>query len=281
MLKQVKQSFSKELSTIYDAQECKELFLLGAQELLKLSRSQTLLESSRELTEDEKNGFETLLASLKKGMPIQYALGNAWFYGMKLKVNESVLIPRPETEELVEMILRENPDAVSLIDIGTGSGCIPIAIKKNLPQMNVWGLDISTDALHVAKENAEQEQCTIHFVEADILSKVDFFTEQKFDVIVSNPPYITPSEQAEMTENVVGYEPHIALFIPEEHPLLFYEAIAVFAKKHLNRGGKLYFEINRRFGQELKVYLETMGFINIRLYQDMHGADRMMSASVQ
>lgn len=280
MLKQVEQAFLKELSTIYDAQESKELFFMGAEELLNLSRSQLFLQSSRALTEAEKSDFEALLTSLKKGMPIQYALGYAWFYGMKLKVNESVLIPRPETEELVAMILKENQDAVSLLDIGTGSGCIPVAIKKNSPKMEVWGLDISPEALRVANANAQQEDCAVHFIEADILLESDAFLQQRFDIIVSNPPYITPSEQAEMDENVLGFEPHLALFISEDRPLLFYEAIAAFAQKHLNSGGRLYFEINRRFGPELKAYLEAKGFRDVGLYQDMHGADRMIRAAI-
>lgn len=279
MLKQVEQAFRTRLQPLYDSIESKELFLLCAEELLGLSRGSILLQKTRELNGEEQRAFERLLASLEKGVPIQYALGTAWFYGMKLFVNNAVLIPRPETEELVALILKEHQgSAPTVLDIGTGSGCIPLAIKRNLTNARVFGLDISAKALQVAKRNAENEQLNISFVEADILSEENPFPKQKFDVIVSNPPYITPSEQRDMLENVLEHEPHLALFIPEEKPLLFYEAIAKFAKRHLNSGGDLYFEINRRFGQELKSYLESTGFENVRLLQDMHGADRMISA---
>ncbi|HUH75374.1 MAG TPA: peptide chain release factor N(5)-glutamine methyltransferase [Chitinophagales bacterium] len=279
MLKEVEKEFSKRLSHLYDLQEIKEIFLLCAEEILALSRTEIILQKDRDLGDDVRFRFEALLSSLEKGVPIQYALGYAWFYGMKLKVNEGVLIPRPETEELVALILKENRHKnPKIIDIGTGSGCIPIALKKHLPEAEVWGLDVSPEALKVASENAKNENCAINFVEADILHADKVFPQHNFDIIVSNPPYITPSEKSAMAANVLDHEPHLALFIPEENPLLFYEVIAGFAKERLCKGGKLYFEINRRFSQELKVHLVKLGFTEVEVHLDMHGADRMVSA---
>ncbi len=281
MLKQVEKEFSKRLVHLYDSQEIKEIFLLCAGEILALSRTEIILQKSMELNDEARSSFDVMLSSLEKGIPIQYVLGYAWFYGMKLKVNEGVLVPRPETEELVALILKENRNRrPKILDIGTGSGCIPIAIKKQLPQSEVSALDISPDALKVATINAENENCAIRFVEADILHAEHLFPDQEFDIIVSNPPYITPSEKSMMAVNVLDHEPHLALFIPEEKPLLFYEAIADFAKIHLCKGGKLYFEINRRFSKELKAHLVKLGFIEVKIHQDMHGADRMISAGI-
>lgn len=278
MLKQIEKEFSKRLGHLYDLQEIKEIFLLSAEEILALSRTQIILQKDRDLDDEMKFRFETLLSSLEKGIPLQYVLGYAWFYGMKLTVSEAVLIPRPETEELVALILKENRNRrPKIIDIGTGSGCIPIAIKKRLPEAEVWAVDISPEALKVANINAENESCAVRFMEVDIFNAENLFPHHSFDIIVSNPPYITPSEKSKMAVNVLNHEPHLALFIPEEKPLLYYEAIADFAKVHLCKGGKLYFEINRRFSQELKAYLVKSGFIDVKIHQDMHGADRMVS----
>lgn len=278
MLKQVEKEFLKRLGHLYGAQEIKEIFLLSAEEILTLSRADIILQKNVELAKEDKSKLEKLLVSLESGIPLQYALGYAWFYGMKLQVKQSVLIPRPETEELVALILKEHQHTrPKILDIGTGSGCIPIAIKKHLKEAEVWAVDISSEALEVAAKNAENENCVINFVEADILNVDDSLSLQKFDVIVSNPPYITPSEKAEMAAHVLKHEPHIALFIPEDKPLLFYEAISVFAKERLSEKGKLYFEINRRFGKELQAMLEELGFVDVKIHLDIYGADRMVS----
>lgn len=281
MLKQVENEFLNRLGHLYDTHEITEIFLVVAEEILGLSRSNVILRKDLELSEEDKLKLENVLASLESGIPLQYALGYAWFYGMKLQVNEAVLIPRPETEELVALILKENRlELPKIIDIGTGSGCIPIAIKKHLKEAEVWAVDISSEALDVAATNAKNENCVVNFMEADILSANNSLLQQKFDIIVSNPPYITPSEKAAMASHVLDHEPHIALFIPEEEPLLFYEVIALFAKKHLSKGGKLYFEINRRFGRELQSMLEGLGFADVKIHQDMYGADRMISCGI-
>jgi release factor glutamine methyltransferase len=278
MLKQVEKEFLGRLGHLYDLQEIKEIFLLCAEEVLTLSRTEIILQKDSNLDDEVRFKFDTLLSSLEKGTPVQYVLGYSWFYGMKLKVNKAVLIPRPETEELVSLILKENRHRTpKILDIGTGSGCIPIAIKKHLPEAEVWALDISPEALKVASENAQNENCAINFVEADILHADNLFAQTNFDIIVSNPPYITPSEKSAMAANVLDHEPHLALFIPEENPLLFYEVIAGFAKERLCKGGKLYFEINRRFSQDLKAHLVKSGFTEVEVHLDIHGADRMVS----
>ena len=279
MLKQVEKEFLDRLSYLYDLQEIKEIFLLCAEDVLGLSRTEIILKKDSNLDDEVIIKFDILLSSLEKGIPVQYVLGYSWFYGMKLKVNEAVLIPRPETEELVALILKENRHRTpKILDIGTGSGCIPIAIKKHLPEAEVWALDISPEALKVASENAQSENCVINFVEADIFLVDKLFAQTNFDLIVSNPPYIPPSEKSAMAANVLDHEPHLALFIPEENPLLFYRVIINFAKERLCKGGKLYFEINRRFSQELKENLVRAEFVEVEIHMDIHGSDRMVSA---
>lgn len=279
MLRQIEKEFLMRLEHLYDFQEIKEIFRWCAEEVLTLSRTEISLQKDINLDEKEKFRFDTLLYSLEKGTPVQYVLGYSWFYGMKLKVNNAVLIPRPETEELVALILKENSlTTPKILDIGTGSGCIPIAIKKHLPEAKVWALDISPKALEIAAENAQNENCAINFVEADIFHVDNLLAPTNLDLIVSNPPYITPSEKSAMACNVLDHEPHLALFIPEENPLLFYRFIINFAKERLCKGGKLYFEINRRFSKELKENLMREEFVDVEIHLDIHGADRMVSA---
>jgi release factor glutamine methyltransferase len=199
---------------------------------------------------------------------------------MKLYVNEQVLIPRPETEELVEWIAQTNKGKAHLrvLDIGTGSGCIPLALYQQLQQPEIHAIDISSGALEVARQNAATQQATIHFHQADILDNANWHVLPVFDCIVSNPPYITLSEKQEMQENVLAHEPHLALFVPDEDPLRFYRAIASFALQHLAPGGQLYFEINEAWGKETAELLTGKGFTNIELKQDLQGKDRMLKA---
>src|SRR5690554_3040474 len=196
---------------------------------------------SGEVSDSDQESFQNIQTALIKGKPLQHILGQAWFFGLSFQVNEHVLIPRPETEELVDLIIRENNKApIKLLDIGTGSGCIPIALKKNLPATSsVYALDISPEALAVARKNAEALQADVQFIQNDILSEnpVILLLNEKFDVMVSNPPYITPAEKKEMHVNVLDHEPHLALFVEEEQPLIFYEAIARYAKQQLKSGG--------------------------------------------
>ncbi|HWL00024.1 MAG TPA: peptide chain release factor N(5)-glutamine methyltransferase, partial [Parapedobacter sp.] len=205
----------------------------------------------------------------------------AWFMGMKLAVSPAVLIPRPETEELVQLIIDHQSTSASLriIDIGTGSGCIAIALKKALPQAHVYALDVSDDALGIARRNAESQSAYINFIHADILEwELIFQDEQRFNIVVSNPPYITADEQVDMHNNVLEHEPHLALFVQGEAPLLFYEHIGAFASHHLQKGGDLYVEINRGYGQAVCNLFQKKELGIVSLLQDMQGADRMVHA---
>lgn len=280
MLEQVEKEFLRRLAHLYDAGEIKEMFLWVAEALLGKSRSEVLMNKNMGVCDADLQRFQLLLQKLEKGEPLQYALGYAWFYGIRLKVNSAVLIPRPETEELVARIVSEHRgSSPKILDIGTGSGCIPIALKKSLPRAAVWAMDISREALKVAKENAIAAGCDVSFIEGDILHPSSFFLPHFFDIIVSNPPYIPPVEKSAMGSHVLNHEPHLALFVPEEKPLLFYESIAHFALQKLNTSGTLYFEINRRFGKEVQALLRELGFVDVDIQQDMHNADRIVTAT--
>ncbi len=203
----------------------------------------------------------------------------AWFYGEKYFVNENVLIPRPETEELVELICNENKqNSLTLLDIGTGSGCIPISIKKKKSDWNVYAVDVSKAALEVARKNSDTLRVLVAFYEIDIL-KTPSIEHLKFDIIVSNPPYIAKKEAHTMNDTVLQFEPHLALFVENNDPLLFYKVIADFALANLNPTGKLYFEINQQLGREVIELLENKGFSNVTLHKDLSDNDRMVSAN--
>jgi len=280
----IENQFVDELAELYDADEVRQLFFFLLQERFGWSRADYLLRKREHLDEEETRILLDVLPSLKAAVPIQYILGYAWFRGMKLSVNPSVLIPRPETEELVQLITEHrrtaNTDTFEMIDIGTGSGCIAIALKKEFPLAAVYALDISADALYVARQNAHNQSLTVHFIQADILEwDVVFQDGQLFDVVVSNPPYITEHERKDMHPNVLLHEPHEALFVGENMPLLYYEHIAAFAWAHLKPGGMLYFEINRAFGHEITELLKKKGYTNVQLKQDMQGADRIVHAT--
>jgi release factor glutamine methyltransferase len=210
--------------------------------------------------------------------PVQYVIGTAWFYNMPFKVNEAVLIPRPETEELVQWILDEKDSRknATLLDIGTGSGCIPIAIKKNWPAAEVHALDVSNEALETAQANAKALDADVHFQKTNILDEKEW-PQQQFDIIVSNPPYIPVQESEMLEKNVTDWEPHLALFVPNNDPLLFYRKIAGFAMKHLSPGGVLYFECHQQFASQVAAMLEKEGFA-ATLKQDLFGNERMVKA---
>ena len=232
------------------------------------------------------NGQEDLLAKytaqLLDHTPVQYVLEEAWFAGMRLFVNQHVLIPRPETEELVEWIISDyafsaNPN-LRIADIGTGSGCIPIALKKKLTTAAITAIDISPDALAVAQRNANSQAVDIDFMQADILDNEDWKPLSLFHVIVSNPPYIPKKGAADMQSNVLQHEPYIALFVPDDDALLFYKAIANFGLTHLTTNGHIYVEINEGLGKEVSLLLENQGYTDIELRQDLQGKDRMVKA---
>lgn len=285
----VMQSFRTELREFYSPEEIENFIFFSMNEYLGYARRHLQLKANQPLEEKNITRFRTILSELKKHKPIQYILGNTEFYGLKIRVNEHVLIPRPETEELVEQILQDTKGkgGLNIFDIGTGSGCIAIALKKYLPDATVSAIDISEEALLVAKQNAILNQTLIIFLQGDILNlslPPSFHTEKKsqrckYDIIVSNPPYICESDKNSLSKNVVDYEPHIALFVKDDNPLIFYDAIADFALEHLSDDGKLYFEINETFGKDVRTLLNRKGFKNVELKKDMSGKDRIIFAT--
>jgi release factor glutamine methyltransferase len=245
-----------------------------------LKRVDLALNPNFEISEDDVEKWNAILADLQKEKPIQYITGEAWFYGLRFEVNENTLIPRPETEELVEFILKETSNfqlpasSLNILDIGTGTGCIPISLKTNLPQANVSAIDVSEKALEVAKRNAELNKVEIHFIQTNILEVKDL--NRHFDIIVSNPPYVRNLEKEEIKKNVLDYEPHLALFVEDTDALLFYRKIAQLALKNLAPNGLLFFEINQYLGKETVELLQNIGFQNIELKKDIYGNDRMI-----
>jgi len=267
------------LSSKYPRQEIESISKLIFEKVLGLSRLQVYLNQHVTISPANLAQITEIVNRLIQFEPIQYILGKTEFYGLPLNVNAAVLIPRPETEELVDWIINNKPPLSPIIlDIGTGSGCIPIALSKKLPEASVDGWDISNEALKVARENAELNKAKVNFSYADVLNQSYPVQPQKYDIIVSNPPYVTVSEQLSMLKNVIDYEPHIALFVPDTDPLIFYRAIADIAINQLKQGGKLYFEINEQFGNETSDLLSLKGFKNIILRKDINGKERMLKA---
>ena len=268
----------KELNTIYSSRETESISYILLEHVLDYSRMQIQFSKTETLEQNTLEQVKNFVEELKTNKPIQYVLGEADFYELKFKVNEHTLIPRPETEELVHAIINENKSTnLTILDIGTGSGCIPICLAKNLNQAKISTADISEKAIETAKENAKLNDVEISFYNRDILKWMDFNWE-KYDIIVSNPPYVTEAEKEKMEKNVLKYEPHTALFVSDHDPLIFYRTISELAISHLKKGGKLYFEINESLGNEMKELLKEKGFTNILLHKDINGKNRMMSA---
>ena len=264
--------FRQELSAVADEREITSWYYISMDYLLVYNRSDCIINSNQVLNKSQLSKIKQIVAELKTHKPIQYIFGKTEFYGLKIKVNEHTLIPRPETEQLVDWILKEN--FVAALDIGTGSGCIPIALAKHT-DAKVLAIDVSEDALLIAEENAKNNEVEINFIHQDILQTNSL---QKVDLIVSNPPYVLESEKEKMQENVLDYEPELALFVEDKNPLIFYKKIASLAINFLNDNGKLFFEINEQFGQETIEILTDIGFVNIELKKDMNDMDRMIKA---
>ncbi|MBM6498722.1 peptide chain release factor N(5)-glutamine methyltransferase [Flavobacterium macrobrachii] len=291
IFKNYKHTFLQALSSLYDEKEIESFFYLTLEKLHQKKRIDLALQPDLMMDEVQLTQWETVLAELKIFKPIQYILGDTEFYGLPFLVNENVLIPRPETEELVELILVESRkskvESLKILDIGTGSGCIPVSLKKNLPSVEVFAIDVSTNALEVAQKNAEINGVEVNFIQTDILKVNDLKNlptsnsklPASFDIIVSNPPYVRNLEKAEINPNVLEFEPHLALFVEDNDALLFYRKITELAKNHLSENGKLYFEINQYLGKETVVLIESYGFKNVLLIKDIYGNDRMISAS--
>ena len=280
LLKQYKIHFFDSLKNIQDEQEIESFFFILTEYLHNLKRVDLALNPNFELSDAAIEKWNTILADLQKEKPIQYITGEAWFYGLQFEVNENTLIPRPETEELVEWILSSSiiHHPSSILDIGTGTGCIPISLKTNLPKANVSAIDVSEKALEVAKRNAISNKVDINFIQANILEVEDL--SQYFDIIVSNPPYVRNLEKEEIKKNVLDYEPHLALFVEDNDALIFYRKIADLAKKNLLENGQLYFEINQYLGKEMADLLEEMNFKSIELRKDIYDNDRMIKGNI-
>ena len=285
VLKELQHIFHIELDAVYGKHEVDSFFYLCTEHYLNVPRVQLTLEPKLAITKSETDTFFKTLEYLKQQKPIQYILGDTEFYGLPFKVNENVLIPRQETEELVALIIanskKENPlsHQINVLDIGTGSGCIAISLAKNLPNAKVYALDVSKDAIKVAKKNAELNNANITFIEADILNAPTwnlFFENLKFDILVSNPPYVRNLEKVEIQSNVLDNEPHLALFVEDDNPLLFYKAITNFAIDKLKPNGQLYFEINQYLGEETKALLTDANFKDVMLLKDLNENFRML-----
>ncbi len=278
------QEATAQLKLLYDEREANNMADWVMEHITGKKRIDRLLDKQVILAEQQIAQLHAVLAELATHKPIQYVLGEAWFAGMPFFVNESVLIPRPETEELIEWIAKESlalgVGGWGLIDIGTGSGCIPISLKKKLPQVRVTSIDVSAEALQVAKQNAAILNTEVNFLQLDFLDETNWEQLPLYDIIVSNPPYIKQSEESSMLPNVLKYEPALALFVPDDDALLFYRKIAAFAKTHLSVHGMIFVEINEALASEVTALFKSFGF-ETELRKDMQGRDRMLRAHLK
>lgn len=288
LLKQYKNRFTQELDSLYDEYEIESFFYIILEDFHHMKRVDLALNPTFELNPDQLHQWENIVMQLKEHRPIQYILGETEFYGLPFYVNENTLIPRPETEELVDWIIKESKVApsyseqvkqsrkskVKILDIGTGTGCIAIALAKNLPEAQVYAMDVSESALVIAKKNAARNNVEVTFLHQSVLETEDLL--QRFDIIVSNPPYVRNLEKKEIKKNVLDFEPHLALFVDDNDALLFYRKITELATKNLSENGQLYFEINQYLGSEMVSLLEKYKFSNIELRKDIYGNDRMI-----
>ncbi len=275
-IKKVISFIKSELKEFYPMSEIDSFVYLIFDQLFNYSRTKLLISPDVEILEDSYQNILNIIRDLKLYKPIQYILGKTIFYNLTFNVTPDVLIPRPETEELVQWIIKENPDEYKrILDVGTGSGCIAISLAKNIPESVVYASDISIEALTVTKKNSKLNNVDIQIMQLDILNSENQSNE-KFDIIVSNPPYVTEKEKKLMQKNVLDFEPQLALFVPDNNPLLYYRAIINFGMNHLNPGGKIYFEVNETFGKETALLLEERNFQGISLKKDINGKDRML-----
>ena len=280
LVKDIRNHYCEQLCSIYDKDEANAMILILLEHYFSIDRVKMALEPQLRLSESEMLTFHFAVKDLLKNKPIQYIIGETEFCDLKFKVNENILIPRPETSELVMKIVNRQQSTdnrlCSILDIGTGSGCIAISLAKMISGSKVFALDISEKALEVAKENAINNEADVTFIHDDILSlrnKID----TKFDIIVSNPPYVRELEKAEMRDNVLNWEPHNALFVSDNDPLIFYRKILEFAKTHLKKNGEVWFEINEYLGKEMTDLCTEMGFSQIETLNDFRGKERILS----
>ena len=296
--------YAGELENIYGSDEANTLIMILLEHYFNIDRVKIALEPDLRLSESELLTLHFAVKELLKNKPVQYIIGETEFCGMRFFVNEDVLIPRPETEEMVkslelkvkgylyspsfrpdierrEMVAEKSPANISILDIGTGSGCIAISLAKLMPDSDITAVDISKKALEVAKKNAENNEVNVHFVLDDILNPQNpELIDNQYNIIVSNPPYVCESEKSEMRANVLDYEPSTALFVSDNDPLIFYRKILEFAQKTLKPDGEVWFEINEKFGKEMKDLCLEKGFKNIEIIKDFRERDRILMASL-
>ena len=280
LVKDIRKYYCELLCSLYEKDEANAMILILFKYYFNIDRVRMVLEPDLRLSESEMLKIHFAVKDLLKNKPIQYVTGETEFCDLKFKVNENVLIPRPETAEMISKIVNSQQSTVnnhcSIIDIGTGSGCIAISLAKMISNSNVYALDISEEALKIAKENAFNNNVNVSFIHDDILNLKNNI-ETKFDIIVSNPPYVRELEKAEMHNNVLGWEPHNALFVSDNDPLIFYRNILEFAKTHLKDNGEVWFEINEYLGKEMSDLCHELGFSNVKIHKDFRDRDRVMS----
>lgn len=280
-LHEAQQQLTTSLYNLYDNREATNIADWVMEHVTGMRKIDRIMHKQSPLPPEQLTQIQQYTRELLTHKPVQYVLHEAWFYGLRFYVDESVLIPRPETEELVEWVVAEVPPTsyLSILDIGTGSGCIPISLKKKLPQAEVYACDVSEQALAVAAKNAATQQTPVQFVQADFLNATNWPALPAVDIIVSNPPYIPHHNQSSMLQNVLAYEPHLALFVPNEDPLVFYDAIARFAKEKLRPGGSIFVEIHEDLGERTKALFELNGFV-AEVKKDFQGKNRMVKAQL-
>lgn len=279
----IRAQLAKALNPLYGEAETGQMIRMLFEHFCRISGPELTLRKNEYIADEQFDLLKSAESELLNNVPVQYIIGSTWFANLSLEVNPSVLIPRPETEELVALILADAPQLnlnaeMRLLDIGTGSGCIAIALKKSLKDWLVEACDVSDAALQVARRNALKAGCIINFREADMLKWKQWPDQGCYDVIVSNPPYVCAREKPQMQANVLEHEPALALFVPDDDPLLFYRAIAGFALQHLATNGKLYLEINESYGAEIRYLLTLWGFKDVELRKDFRGKQRFAVA---
>lgn len=283
-LNEARTILTKELKNVYDSDELKNIIDLVLEHITGLPRIEQVKNKVPYLTCTQLEDIDSITERLKNNEPIQYVLGEAWFAGMKFKVNKNVLIPRPETEELVDWIVKESQKSKvksqKILDVGTGSGCIPVTLKKKLPDADVSAIDVCSESLFVATENTIALDAEVNFILLDFLDEEKWKELGMFDIIVSNPPYVKQSEKESMHDRVTSFEPYLALFVPDNDALLFYRKLSSFASQHLNPGGSLFVEINEALGDEVADLFRSTGFADVQLKKDMQGKERMIKAAL-
>lgn len=270
------------LRSIYTDGESSQITDWVMENLTGSKKAERMLYKNADITHTEEEQLKQYIERLLKHEPVQYVLNESWFCGQKFYVDRNVLIPRPETEELVEWIVRDSKEKDSklkILDIGTGSGCIPVSLKTKLPAAEVWSCDISSGAITIAKKNAALVNADIHFLELDFLNKEEWDKLSAFDIIVSNPPYVPENDKGQMQSNVLHYEPATALFVPDNDPLIFYKAIAEFGKSHLGKSGCIYTEIHESLGEKTMAVFKSAGYVS-ELKKDMQEKDRMIRSGL-